>query len=252
MRVKNFLAYVYFIVFSIGLELAVFKPDFFWTIFILEILFTIFTIWYAFGKKNNKDFLNYLISPLLFALSGILFLAFLGYPLFKHLLILFLALTNSIFIQSLINFTYSKDHYKEHSLSSVSRIINLSTIFFWYSASFELYAFLKVSNWLLIPAGIIITYLVTYQFFCISKIKNKIVNTFILVITLILFELSTVIGWLPFLSAVKGLLVASIYYFTTSLSKYDVGGLLAKSVYLRYSLVTLIIWVSALLTARWQ
>lgn len=60
------------------------------------------------------------------------------------------------------------------------------------------------------------------------------------------------ISWLPLVSAAKAILVTSAYYFITSLSRHHIEATLAKTVYVRYSLVTGLIWLLTLLTARWE
>jgi hypothetical protein len=244
-------SYFYSLIIIIGLELSIINPNTFYLTAALTLFFNILFVWLSTRRRIDVNFFNFLISPLLFVLSGLLFLGFSGSWIIKELVIIFLVAANNIFLKTLIIHSHHKHLYKEHSLSTISRVINLSTIFLFFGGIFNLYAFLKINLWLLALAGALIAGLTIYQFFCISKIKNPETFLFIIINTLVMMEIFYFINWLPLLSPAKTLLLTSVYYFITSLSRYYHEGLLAKTVYVRYSLITGVIWVITLLTARW-
>ncbi len=235
-----------------GLEIGLFKPTFFIWLSILVILINIFYIWLGVRAKFSINFWNFLISPFLFLLGGIIFVSFLDNILIQHLTVLFLTIGNTIFIYWLIIHSYYKYKYKKHSLSNISRVINISTIFFWFTNFSNFYAFLRLPTWSLILLAIIISYLVIYQFFSINKIKWSATKIFVIILTGIILEFFYVLTWLPLLSMVKAILITGIYYFLTGIAKHYLESTLAKTVYLRYSLITGFIWLITLLTARWE
>lgn len=232
------------------LEVSLLHPSFFWWAAALTLTATTFSIWLASRLKLNKTFLNFLISPFIFWLGGLAFLGFLDNFLVKQLVIVFLTGANSYFLYRLIILTYHRHQHKDHSLSNISRIINLAGLFFWFTSSFDVYVFLKTPLWLLFILGGLVVYLIDYQFFIINKIRYSAARLFILTAVFVLLEIFYVLSWLPFMSAAKGLLMVSAYYFINSLAKYHLQGLLAKSVYLRYALITGAIWALTLLTVR--
>lgn len=255
-----YISYLYSLIIIAGLELSLFKPNFFWLAGLLILFFNVLFIWLAARAKFNLNFWNYLISPLLFLLSGLMFLAFSGKWLdniainwiIYELIVLFLTAANTIFLYRLITYSYHKYKYKEHSLSTISRIINTSSIFFWYTSIFNFQAFLKIPIWLLLTASALATGLIIYQFFSISKIRFSTSKMFVLILTGLLLELFYVLTWLPVLSVVKGILITSAYYFITSICRHYIQATLAHTVWLRYSLLTGIIWLMTFLTARWE
>ena len=249
---STYFSYLYSLIIITGLEISLIRPEFFGWAAITTLFFNILFIWLAVRAKFNINFWNFLISPFLFLLGGLLFLGFSDSWLIKELVIIFLVVANTIFLYRLITFSYHKYKYKKHSLSNISRIINLSSIFFWFTVLFDLGAFLKVPAWLLLIVGYLITYLIIYQFFSISKIKFSVSRLFILISSILLLELFYVISWLPLVSATRAILIASAYYFITGLSRHHIQASLAKSVYLRYSLIAGLIWVLVLITARWE
>ncbi len=247
-----YFAYLYGLLTLIGLEFSLFKPTFFIWLTPIIILTNIFFIWLAVRSKFSINFWNFLISPFLFLVGGIIFISFSDNWLIKHLSVLFLTLGNTIFIYWLIIHSYHKYKYKKHSLSNISRVINISTIFFWFTNFSNFNAFLRLPTWNLILLSTIISYFVIYQFFSINKIKWSATKIFVLILTGIIIEFFYVLTWLPLLSMVKAILITSIYYFLTGLAKHYLESTLAKTVYLRYSLITAFIWLIILLTARWE
>ncbi len=247
-----YLSYVYSLIIIAGLEISLIKPEFFIWAAIGTLFFNILFIWLAVRAKVNINFWRFLISPFLFLLGGLVFLGFSDSWIVKELVIIFLVVGNTIFLYYLITFTYHKYKYRDHSLSNISRIINISSIFFWFAGLFDLKAFLKIPMWLLIMVGCLIVYLTAYQFFSIIKVKFSASKLFILISSVLLLELFYIITWLPLISVVKAVLMTSAYYFITSLSRHYIQATLAKTVYLRYSLMTGLIWILALITARWE
>ena len=247
-----YFSYLYSLIIIAGLEISLIKPEFFIWAALGTLFFNILFVWLAVRAKFNTNFLNFLISPFLFLLGGLIFLGFSDSWLVKELVIVFLVTANTVFLYYLITFTYHKYKYKDHSLSNISRIINISSIFFWFAGLFDLQAFLKIPLWLLIVVGYLVAYLTLYQFFSIIKIKFSASKLFILISSVLLLELFYIISWLPLISVAKAILMTSAYYFITSLSRHYIQATLAKTVYLRYSLVTGLIWILTLITARWE
>lgn len=245
-------AYLYSLIIILGLEISLFKPSFFWWALIGLLVLNIFLIWLAVRRKFDVNFWNFLISPFLFLSGGLIFFGFSDSFLVKQLVIIFLAVASGVFLYRLITFTYYKYKYEDHSLSDISRIINLSGIFFWFTNFFDLHAFLKIPLLILLVSGWLVTYLTIYQFFCITKTQFSHNKLFILISSLLILELFFIINWLPLVSVAKAMLITSAYYFIISLSLYDFRGALARSVYLRYSLITSLIWILVLITARWE
>jgi len=246
-----FWVYIYSLAHVIGLEWSLFQPDLFWILGAIILLFNFLFVWLATHRRLDINFFNFLISPFLFMLSGLVFLLFSGNSLIKQAVILFMVVSATIFMRYLVIYNYHRHNYPKHGLSSISRIINLTTIFFFYTGWFNLHGFLRVSLWFLALASTVVIVLVFYQFFNINKIKGRDNKYFIWVAALIFLELFYVLHWLPFLSYSKALLVVSAYYFIISLTKHYFAGSLEPQVYRRYSLVTGIIWILTLATSRW-
>lgn len=247
-----YFAYLFGLLNIVGLQISLLKPNFFWSVIALVLLFNVLFVWLSMRAKFNYNFLNFLISPFVFFLSGAMFLGFLDNWLIKEATIIYLAVINTFFLYTLIIYSYHKYKYRDHSLSNISRILNISSIFFWFTAIFNLQAFLKIPLWLLILGSGVIIYLLIYQFFLIHKINYSLSNLFVFVASGIMLEICFALTWLPLISPVKGALITSIYYFITSLSRHHFQATLSKAVYARYSIVVGIIWFLTLITARWE
>ena len=246
-----YLAYLYSFVIIIGLEISLLKSSWFGRAVVIIIIFNLFFVWAANRFKFNLDFFNFLISPLLFSIGGLLFLFFSDSFLLKEIVIFFLVIANTVFLRYLIIHNYHKYQYQRHSLSNVSRVINVSTIFFLFTGFFDLHSFFRTPWWILSGLSFLAVALTVYQFFCINKIKQADNRYFISLISIALLEIFFIVHWLPLISYVKGMLMVSAYYFAVSLSKHYVLGTIGQPVYLRYALATGAIWLAVLSTARW-
>ncbi|NMB48367.1 hypothetical protein GYA13_02880 [Candidatus Kuenenbacteria bacterium] len=246
------LAYFYGLITFFGLQLGVINPIFFWWAAGGLLIFNIFFVWLATRAKWDKNFFNFLISPFFFLLSGLMFLGFANQLFIRELAIVFLSVGATLFVRQLIILSYHKYRYQNHSLSTISKILNTTTIFFWFNGVFDLLIFLNISFWLLAPLTVLEVYLVTYQFFIINKIKNVAGQWFLPVITLAITELFLVVSWLPNLSAVKALIMTAAYYFFTGLAQHFLLGTINKKTYWRYGAALILIWLIVLATARWS
>jgi len=249
--VSIYLSYFYSLLIIIGLEVSLLKPDFFWWALFALLIGDLFFIWLATHRKFNMNFFNFLISPFLFMLGGLLFLLFLDSFFLKEIIIIFLLIASSVFLRRLIVRNYYQYDYKNHSLSGISRILNMSIVFFFFGAFFNLHSFMRFPIWMLVFFSYLVVGLTVYQYFCISKIRSGYSGLFILFSSLMLAELFYVINWLPFLSHTKALLMVSAYYFIINLARHYLVGTLARQVYARYSFVTGLIWVVAFVSSRW-
>ncbi len=245
-------AYLYGLIIIFGLQAGLINPLFFWWAVGSTLLGNILFVWLSTRAKLNKNFFNFLISPFLFLLSGFLFLGFIDRPIIRELVVIFLTLGSAAFMRQLIIITFHKYQYKNHSLSTISKMLNTTTIFFWFSGVFDLSILLKVPYIILLATTILVVYLLTYQFFIINKIKSMASVWFVPVITLIMLEVFLALAWLPNLSVAKALLVTSVYYFFTGVAQHFLLATLNKKVYWRYGAVVIFIWLVVLLTARWS
>ncbi len=252
MIVSNKLAYLYGIIIFICLELSLFKPNLFWVLASLALFFTIFFTWLCVRRKWNQDFYNFLISPFLFILSAAIFLSFSGNYVVNQIIILFSIVANTLFFYHLINYFFHKHLYKQHALSNISRVINLTTIFFYFTDIANLQAFFKTSIYLLLTLTAVLVYLIVYQYFSISKIRFKENQLYIIINTFIIIQIFYVTTWLPIISPAKAILITSAYYTATSLTRHYIESTLARSVYLRYSMITGLIWFLTLITSRFE
>ena len=248
----TFIAYFYGLIILAGLQLGVTKPSSFWWMIGGVLIFNTLFVWLSTRAKIDKNFFKLLISPFLFLLSGFLFLGFCNQVIVRELVVIFLAVGATVFVRQLIILTFHKYQYKNHSLSTISKILNTTTIFFWFNGIFNLYVFIKAPYLILLTTTVLVIYLLTYQFFIITKIKSTASVWFIPIITLLMTELFVVVMWLPVLSGAKAILMTSVYYFFTGVAQHFLSATLDKKVYWRYGAVAMFIWISVLLTARWS
>lgn len=233
-------------------EISVFEPRFFWILILLSLIITFLFTWLIEKKRWSQSLVDYSISPLLFVLGSWLFVGFTDSRVAVHVIIIFTSLANTLFFYHLTTLLHRRHRYQEHSLSNISKIINIASIFFLMVSFFNLVNFLKLPMAVLTMLTGIVVWLVTYQFFCINKLKNNNHHIYISVITITLIELFYLISWLPLMSLVKGALLVSAYYSFIGIVQNFLSAKLNKKNYRLYIIILIIVWLLLLSTARWQ
>jgi len=203
---------------TLMIEFIVIYPNFLYPgIALVNILF--FLVFHKFSKDVifNKNSLVFLISPILFTDSLIIFLSIASNTFFIQFL---------IFINFLFIYYYTKQYYRMDVLKienikwvSFSSYISFLIIFFLSSSVYGLNSLLSFPVWSLIFFIIGTTFLVTYQSFFFNSIKKEYFITFILIICFILTEIAWVLFFLPFNYYVLGLILAICYYVIIGVTK---------------------------------
>ncbi len=210
------------------------------------------SIWRLVGRKflNRKNW-QFIITPALFLISGLIFLSFLGGQTLKHFFLAGLVILVWIFLQVIFLRFHFRPKYQAHSLENISAYLNLITIFLAASSFFSLIIFLGTSWWILIIIFAIINFLLIYQLTWSNGILFNDSWPYILVITIVLTEIFWAVSFLPTSVYVSGLLVAIGYYLTAGLARNWLLGIKEKKVVLRYLFISSISLVIVLITAKW-
>lgn len=202
-------------------------------------------------KKLFRHIFLYLIIPALLSISVSLFLIFLNQASIYYISLLFYTFLIFIFLENIFIYLYYPPKYNLGSLENISMYLSLLIIFLLFSSIFGLIIFVKIKIWpTVLISGIVTIFLVKFQMF-INKINSVNQWLFIFTITLIIVELFSIILILPTSIYVNGLLLTSIFYILTGLSKEYLLQDLEKKVIIKYITITLILLTLTLITARW-
>jgi hypothetical protein len=236
-----------------GLELFFFKPHFIYFIFIFLVLVIGGATWKIIGKGLMDVAVRwlYLLTPLLFLTSGIMFLMFLERPWARHLLALSLSFFCGVFLENIFIYIYQHEKYQANSLENISNYLNLAAMFLFSSSLFGFSVFLNTPLWQLSLISFVFTFALTFQTIWINKINIHVAPLQIFIICLILFELFWAVSFLPTAFYVNGLIIAISFYLMNNLMRLHLLNSLNKKVIRRYFILCGLTIFFVLLTAQW-
>lgn len=237
----------------ISFEIIFKKPIFVYWLFTFLIIIVVTSVWKLIGKGliTITARWNFLITPLFLVLGGLLFVFFLENKIFKHLLVVFLVFLLGLFLETMFVYIYRHEKYQVNSLENISSYINLISSLFFYSSFFGLLIFLNIPFWLIALLTLIITFFLSHQTMWVNKIVSVRSWLYILVICLILCELAWVLSFLPISFYVRGAVLSVIYYLVIGISRFHLLGILDVKVIRRHLIISLIVLILILGTARW-
>jgi len=249
---NKFIPLVTSLVLFIGWEIMIFSPKYFFII-VAVLMVSLIILLLRLNKFDfkSKDFWLLATPTLLLALFTTLFLLFLNYSIVKHIVIIVIAVVNYYFITYLYYFLCRITRYTPLSLESSSSYFNIITYLFLGVVVYGLINLLNLKIWYLAILLIVVTFILTYQFFWINKIHERQNFLISVLVAILLVEFFWSISFLPVSHFISGLSLAIIYYILTNilllhfLEKFD------KKILRRYLSVGLICIFVILLSAQW-
>ncbi|OGY44903.1 MAG: hypothetical protein A2729_03935 [Candidatus Buchananbacteria bacterium RIFCSPHIGHO2_01_FULL_39_14] len=204
------------------------------------------------GKKiKNEKFWRYLITPILFFLSGTTFFVFLDGIYFRQGVAIALVIALAVYLEVIFLWFCERLKYQAHSLENISVHLNLVTIFLTASSLVGLVIFIGLPLWLMIIIFVFFVTLLNYELIWSSGVAPKLGWLYSLVITLAMTEIFWAVNFLPTSVYVDGLIISLSYYLITGLARNWLIGVKEKKVIKRYLFVSLICLLIVFLTAKW-
>jgi len=171
-------------------------------------------------KIKDKKFWYFLITPLLFFVSSILFFGFLeGQFFLKCVIIILFASLQWLIYQNIFFLFKLPQKYQSNSIRNIFDFINLISIFFLVSSFFALIIFVHISVWLLSIVLFLISSLYFFQFFWLNRVLEKRAWFFAFIFALIFVEIFYVITFLPISFYIGGLILTLVYFNIKSIGK---------------------------------
>lgn len=238
-----------FIIFEIFFK----KPFWIYWLFSLLIVAVAISVWKLIGRGliTVGARWNFLVAPLFLITSGLFFILFLENQILKHFLAIFLAVLLGLFLENIFIYIYRHDKYQVNSLENISSYLNLISTLFFNSGFFGLLIFLNIPVWLLILLILLVTFSLSYQTMWINKIVSEKSWIYILIICLILCELAWALSFLPTSFYVSGAVLSIAYYLVLGISRFYLLGNLDAKIVKRHLIISLIVLILILGTARW-
>lgn len=203
-------------------------------------------------SPRSRDYWHFLLAPFTLLLSALTFVLFLDSGALRGATLLLGGLGAWWYLQNLMTFLHEPSSYQPYALENISSYLNLVAAFFLYSSFFSLRLFL---SWPLSITTLLVgvfTTLLAYQMSWVNKLSWNKSLPFILVLGLMFAEGFLAIQFLPTVSVVNGLLLTTLLYVLTSLTRVHLLSGLERRFVQRYVGIAAAVLVVTIFTARWS
>jgi len=210
---------LYSIVFLAGLETTIFAPGYlFW------IAGFLFLASFYEGKKVGQRW-RYVILPVFFTISSIVLLQLVSLMTEKQI---FITLVSLMYYLALFG-TYRLGIF-EDDLTARGMIMasTSAAIFFAYAGAYGLYLNFLVPLYVLMMTYLIVTLLISYQYFAIIEKNKKKVWVYSFLLALFMVELIWTINFWPFGYLTTGIIALILYYVLWDLTQSYFLNLLSR------------------------
>jgi hypothetical protein len=230
------------LIYFTGLQIIATKPS--WLFLISSLLFLITLtecIW-----VSDRFYLS--ILPVIFTLSSISLLNFISLVSQQQI---FIALASSMYYLSLFG-TYRLNNYiNDQTAKGMNMAVSLATIFFSFTSGYGIYLNFLVPLWSLMILYLMITLLISYQYFnLISQNKIKI-WTYSFLLSLVMAELVWTMNFWPFGYLITGTIAMILYFILWDLSKSYLLDILSRKRVVANLILFAFMISAVLLSAKW-
>lgn len=234
------------------LELIIRSPRLIYALAPLILIFVFLSLWQLTGRKSrNGKLWRFLIAPFIFILGGLLCLSFLEGFYLRQFLSLIIAGLLGIFLEMVYLWLHARPKYQPHALENISAHLNLLAVFLIASGAYSLIIFINFPFWPLTLIFAFLILLLTYQLCWVENILFPSSGPYLAVSILATTEVFLAVSFLPTSAYVSALIVALVYYLITGLLRNLFLGIKEKSVIRRYLLISLIVFLAIMATAKW-
>ena len=205
-------------------------------------------------KFKNKNFWYFLITPILFCISSVLFFCFLEINLFlKYFLIILFTSFQWLIYKNIFFVLKMIQKYQPNTIRNIFNFVNLISIFFFAVGFFALIVLVRVPAWPMAIILFLVSVLYFFQFFWINKIQEKKAWFSAIISAIIFVEMFFVISFLPTSFYVDALILALIYFNIKNLGKkHLLNNLIVKRDAIKYLIIDFFVLIFILTTAQYH
>ena len=202
-------------------------------------------------KLLSHEFFVWLIANCLIVLSCYGFIVFLEVIWVSHLISILVSLLFLLLIKSIYSYLYSPDKYQTRTLENIIGYINLIIVFFGFATAFNILVFLSWPIWPFLALALAAVFVVTLVGFWFNKVPFKKSWFFAVVFSVILTQAFWVFTYLSTSHLVNALVVGALYYLLVNSAMSHLNSTLNKKQLFKYIIISLIVILAVLVTAKW-
>jgi hypothetical protein len=217
----------------------------------LEIVLIFLTVLNFTKNSFNKRFFNFLITPLIFAISFFGLLLLIENPWWYHGLTIGAGFFLYLFLEQILNYFYFAVRYQPYTLENFSFYWNMLAVFAVSASLFAALLFVGIKVWYLTAFFFIVIFILTKQIYWVNKIEWTKYAIFCWVTALTMSELFLVLNYLPTSYLVNGIVMAIVFYVMTGLGRLFLQDKLNARNIFNYLIMGGASLIAVLATAQW-
>lgn len=231
------------LVFLASLEAVMLKAEFVFLIAVFLLLFSLYE-----GRKiGGRWFFS--ILPMFFVLSSIALLYLIGLVYEQQIFIILAAL---MYYLSLLSAYRLGQYDGDQTAKGMNMMAASATVFFTYASAYGLYLNFLVPLYYLMLVYLIVTLLVSFQYFVIiKKNQRRIVWMYSFLLALIMAEIIWTMNYWPFGYLTTGVIALILYYVLWDLTQSYFLNLLSKKRVVANMVFFSSLIAVVLLSAKW-
>lgn len=231
------------LIFFVSLELIIFQSKF---VFLIAVLLFFLSLYE--GRKIGGRWL-FAVLPVFFVLSSVSLLYLIGVAFEQHVFIL---LASVMYYLALFSAFRLGNYADDQTAKGMNMAAAVTTIFFTYSSAYGLYLNFLVPLYYLMLAYLIVTLLVSFQYFAIIKRdERKTVWMYSFLLALIMTEIVWTMNFWPFGYLTTGVIALILYYVLWDLTQSYFLNLLSRKRVVANMIFFSVLTVIVLLSAKW-
>jgi len=230
-------------IFIFGLEFILFRPD----SFMLVMIFLLMVSAYGSRKIGGRWFFS--VLPIFFTFSSLALLYLITLEFEQQI---FIALASVMYYLSLLGAYRLGIYAGDKTARGMNMAAMAATIFFTYAGAYGLYLNFFVPLYYLMLVYLIVTLLVSYQYFLIIQGDNKKrAWTYSFLLALVMTELIWTMNFWPFGYLTTGVIALILYYVLWDLVQSYFLNILSKKRVVANMIFFSVLTVIVLLSAKW-
>ncbi len=230
------------LVYFLGLELVILKSD--WLFFILAFLLAMALFE---GRSLGKKW-RFSILPVLFVLFSVALLALVTLAFQQQIFIL---LATAVFYLLILGTYRLREYEGDQTARGMLMAATATTIFFVFSSSYGLYLNFMIPLYVLMLECLVVTFLVSFQYFSIIEKERKKIFLYSFILALIQAEIIWAMNYWPFGYLTTGVVMLILYYVLWDLTQIYFLNLLSRKRVIANMIFFSALVVLVLLSAKW-
>ncbi|MFA6973609.1 MAG: hypothetical protein WC238_02590 [Parcubacteria group bacterium] len=231
------------LIFFASLELIIFQPK---LVFLIAIVLFFLSLYE--GRKIGGRWL-FSVLPVFFVLSSVALLYLIGIAFEQHI---FIFLSSVMYYLSLLSAFRLGEYGNDQTAKGMNMAAASATIFFTYASAYGLYLNFLVPLYYLMFAYLMVTLLVSFQYFAIIKRDaRKTVWMYSFLLALIMTEVVWTMNFWPFGYLTTGVIALILYYVLWDLTQSYFLNLLSRKRVVANLIFFSVLVIIVLLSAKW-